>query len=186
MYQTLTRRIFFLGIFICAALIAPHNLRADEQNNSSDYGTLYLRGDLGVGVLDGLGSDDAFALGAGLGYRFNENIRSDITFDYAGEYGLNIPGTEASSFTSLINLYVDFKLDGKITPYIGVGAGFATIDQSQGGNDDAFAWALHSGVSYEVEDGVHLDFGYKYRAVENSGENLDDHLFRFGIRFDLN
>jgi len=101
MDKTLTLKTLFLGIFICAALCVPQALRADDNKNSYDVSNLYLRGDLGVGVLDGLGSDDAFALGAGLGYRFNENLRSDITFDYAGEYGLNVPGVDASSFTSL-------------------------------------------------------------------------------------
>jgi opacity protein-like surface antigen len=128
--------------------------------------------------------DNSLILGAGVGYRFDPNLRGDVTLGYRGYYKLRgvdagVPATSFSadvkSWLGLLNGYYDFPVGGSWMPYLGAGIGFARnkVDSVTGtgggitasvpgGTKTEFAWALMAGVSYPLNAGMTLDIGYRY------------------------
>ncbi|HEY4136323.1 MAG TPA: outer membrane beta-barrel protein [Alphaproteobacteria bacterium] len=168
-----------------AALIAT-SAQAQESNNR------YLRIDSGYSFSRDAGGDldtdvdNSYIVGVGAGYRFNSNIRADLTVGYRGGYEAKdtlTSGTftvdaegDVSSLAGLLNLYYDIGKYGVFTPYVGGGIGLSRnkIDDvaiSSGGvglgqidGDDriSFAWQLSAGTSIELSKAVSLDIGYRY------------------------
>ncbi|MBO0664059.1 porin family protein [Jiella sp. MQZ9-1] len=143
----------------------------------------YLRGDIGYNFKSktsgyynfynvGFGDDgidnvehyDEIALknsanfGAGLGYRFNDMFRTDLTLNYVRTgasgssrcgylvevgYGLDpvtndcrySDASHASIWTAMANAYVDLGTYGGITPYIGAGLGAAHVKYDDVSNE---------------------------------------------------
>ncbi len=150
------------------------------------YHQWYVRGDIGVGIFDGLGDDDALTFGFGMGRRWSDNFRSDITFDYVGEYDLNNGTNDVDAVTVLANGYVDFNLSSFMNPYVGAGLGYGDVEARVGGikdNDDGLAYAVHAGVAVDVTERTLLDLSYRYRGIDVSGPDFEDHSFQAGFRF---
>lgn len=155
-------------------------------------GSWYVRGDLGVGFSDTSGlSDDALVFGAGIGYRFNDTFRTDVTFDYNDNYKDN--GIKADGYTIMLNGYADIpnQLPMGITPYIGAGVGWGELNASGGPaatrlDDNGFAYSLMAGLSVPIQPKLALDLGYKYREILINGSNAQDHLVRAGLRWSFN
>lgn len=142
----------------------------------------------------------AFA-GVGIGYQFNNWLRFDLTGEYRGasfngqdelsyNFGVqtnqsNIYRADIATFVGLVNAYVDLGTWNCLTPYLGVGIGFANhsinglsdnginqavgapfanVSYAYGASADKtdFAWALMAGVSYDVTSNLKLDIGYRY------------------------
>jgi opacity protein-like surface antigen len=141
--------------------------------------------------------DEPTILGAGIGYQFNEWLRFDLTGEYrtsqsfqfllnqGGPFGNfnNYTGRHAA-LLGLANVYVDIGNFYGITPFVGVGAGFAHhwitgfqdvgFIASAGGFGYAadttttrFAWALHAGLGYAVSDSLKLELSYRYLNMGN-------------------
>lgn len=171
----------------------------------------YLRGDVGYsfnksrsfefdrsgGVVTSSQSSmkDSFVGGAGVGYQFNNYLRTDLTFDYMAKskfYGTAVAAgggnddfrTSLRAYTLMANAYVDLGTYGRITPYLGAGVGGAyvkwdklTLANSCGGGtcewegkgDWRFAYALMAGASIDVTCNLKADVGYRFRQI-GSGE----------------
>ena len=101
----------------------------------------------------------------------------DATWDGTNQYE-----ADKSEFLVMANAFVDLGTYHGITPYagVGVGASYTMIDNLTDTNvtasptnvayaDDngewAFAWALHAGLGYEVNERLTLDFGYRYLHI---------------------
>jgi opacity protein-like surface antigen len=117
----------------------------------------YLRGDVGVGLQTvgkyhqddvaqfggtffGKSDNSAFFAGLGIGYRFNNWLRFDITSEYRGSTSIGVndivfnpwinqnqTNTYKGNLTSLVTLfngYFDLGTWNCLTPYIGAGIGF--------------------------------------------------------------
>ncbi|SPU69145.1 outer surface protein [Brucella neotomae] len=136
----------------------------------------YLRGDIGYNLKSKTGGkwdfwnqfeepyrgvDDTFnyddfslkggaSYGVGVGYRFNDMLRTDLTLDYfrasingrtncpsyvKSSHGLNPvednchyeDNSKASVWTAMANAYVDLPRVGPLTPYLGAGIGAAYV-----------------------------------------------------------
>ncbi|MEF2072814.1 outer membrane protein [Consotaella aegiceratis] len=102
-------------------------------------------------VYDSIELQDTASFGGGLGYRFNEYLRTDATLDYfrtdvegSSEcsylveigYGLDPVDNDcgyddqakADVWLAMANAYVDIGHFGMVTPYIGAGIGAAYVD----------------------------------------------------------
>ncbi|GJM02203.1 MAG: outer surface protein [Rhodomicrobium sp.] len=191
----------------------------------------YLRGDIGIGVSadgtvsdtiieQGLASpfinqdfDDGWSLGGGIGYYLMRGIRMDATLDYRmgmDAYGLLPPPAtpplaeftgEVDTLVGLANFYYDFDMGHRITPYVGVGLGFAHHRISGDDADDSdtsFAWALMAGVDIDLRDRWKLDIGYRYLDMGDAQfddkkngtpakdfvlDDLESHEIRVGLRY---
>jgi opacity protein-like surface antigen len=127
--------------------------------------------------------DNTWSFGGGVGMHFSNRIRGDITYDhrFSGDVsgdltGGNLDGTRNFSLESdvvLANLYYDFDLGRRFTPYIGGGIGFAhhntgsgtvdtcgcTIGTIDSGSNTDFAAALMAGVSIDLWGGQQVVAG---------------------------
>ncbi len=148
-------------------------------------GHFYVRGDVGVGIFDGEGDDEQATVGIGVGYQWTDLLRTDLTYDYAGEYDLDgVDDTEA--YILLANVYADFNFGSWVTPYIGVGIGYGEVNfdnEILQDDDEGVAFATHAGVALGLSSRTNLDLGYSYRTVDIDGPDFEDHAFRAGVRF---
>jgi len=175
----------------------------------------YLRGDIGMsnqGVKNLFNSDysrvtsvnnvqkdfdSAPLFGVGVGYQWNNWLRTDITGQYRGKanfHGFDItqfpggPGSDEyraskSEWLALANAYVDLGTWYSFTPFVGAGIGvsrntisnFMDINTPTGGvayGDTVskwnFAWAAHAGVSYKVNSQLSFEFAYSYVSLGNA------------------
>ena len=210
---------FGLAAFSGAALAAdmpveyPPIIEAPEPMPLPAVGGWYLRGDIGykyyqapkgslsnpnwgttgnngeMGDEKMLGAAD---VGVGVGYKFNDYLRTDLTLDYetpakfkgsfycdaapcSGEWR-DSERVKITAYSALANVYADLGDFHGLKPYIGAGAGASYLRTSQvkSGVIDTdgsypnskgkwnFAWALMAGVEYPVSDRLSLDLGYRY------------------------
>lgn len=175
--------------------------------------TDYLRGDLTFdysrGDFAGTTSSAAACDGLGVG-----QCASADTQDYE-QYGF------------MANAYVDLGTFVGFTPYVGAGAGITRVTWDTYNNDQScvgtlcggtatdgtrsgteswrFAYALMTGVSYDLTNELKLDLGYKYSKVKSGNQSSFDatrvaggaagyqvsdngfekHEVRVGLRYDL-
>ena len=145
---------------------------------------LYLRGDIGWSMLtwEG-GDDDSTWLGsAGLGYRFNDNLRSDITADWSGDY--DIGAGEISSHILMGNAYWDFANGSGFTPYVGAGVGYGWVNGSGGASDDSgLALGVTAGVTADITSNLAVDVGYHFKDIMLEGDDVMQHALTTGLRF---
>jgi opacity protein-like surface antigen len=185
-------------------------------------GGWYLRGDISYDfqtdanvVVSGVSSfdadfDDTWNVGFGLGYTFNDWFRADITADYRFSADWGAAATSISASTILLNGYATLGGFSGISPYVGIGAGIAsvkwdTIDFPGLGlgavatdDDWRFAYALMTGVSFDVTENLAVDTGYRFTGIDDGqlvdpgsiivpgGATYSDlyiHEFRIGMRY---
>ncbi len=191
--------------FNAGADLSPRGLQPPNAN------------DLVYDRVDG-GDDVGYSFGLGAGYYFSNNFRMDLTFDFRQEKNSSIywqngnsdPVRDRVSLQSgifLANAYYDMNKFGRLRPYIGVGIGFAINDLDRQGeiwrdSDTSYTLAAQAtaGLSYEVRDGTHLDFNYRYLFVGGTEsrasaggvtsivdiEDQHEHYLRAGLRWDIN
>lgn len=197
---------------------APMKEKTPEQTTSAQAAGFYIRGDLGYGFAtdpDGSTSagdmsaesvDNAPLIGGGIGYRFNDNVRTDFTFDFRSDADVEATtagGTavtsEVNGWTLMANGYWDVDQFEGFTPYLGAGIGYAMLETSDqiGGNAETgdssgnLAWALMLGASVDIGlPQAVLDLGYRYISLgefqQNGGASYDDlmaHEIRAGLRY---
>lgn len=144
-----------------------------------------------------------WALGGGIGYYFNKNIRADITYEHRFDtdvsgnlpVGSVLPGTRRFGLESdlvLLNAYYDFDVRGRFTPYVGIGIGWVqhdtktgtvsdpcgctgTIEKGKGGD---IAAALMAGMAINL-----TNRGVPAGSGEGSGEVARNFYLDIGYRF---
>ena len=150
----------FLAVPAALGLMA--SLTAGESFASSKdqgfYGTIG-GGSVSVDDIEYSGNDysvdDGVTIEAGLGYRFNPNVRTEVT--YSGN-SVEVNGSslveDAVSNSLLVNAYYDFANDSKWTPYVGAGIGTTTIDTDASSDDDdnTSIFQAKVGITYDAGD----------------------------------
>jgi len=144
---------------------------------------------------------DAYILGLGVGYNVNNWLRVDATGEYRSKarvYALGIydqvtgQGDEyqgyLKSWIFLANAYIDLGTWDCFTPFIGAGiggayntlsdftdTGFGTTGRGYGRNssDWSLAWALHAGVSYNVNQNLKIELSYRYLNYGSVTDTVD-------------
>lgn len=195
---------------------SPSMIR-DNRESSSGW---YLRGTIGyvdykrpeadfaaypsVDNMSREGLSNSAVVGAGLGYRFNANVRADMTLDhiFSSHFKGVVPAFAVASITDkgllqsstfMVNGYLDFRSVMGLTPYIGAGIGVAhnifsrhemlTYDPAigsqsytslAGGDNFSLAWALMAGVGYQLSSNFTFDLGYRYVSVGDVKTRLFD------------
>jgi opacity protein-like surface antigen len=171
----------FAGAAHAADAYAPPPAETPQQYAAMGW---YLRGDIGWSFLDWSGGDDdsAVTVGGGIGYQFNDYLRTDVRVDWAGNY--DVGGGDDMGITSVLgNLYLDIPTNTIITPYVGGGVGYGWVSGGGGGDDDGVAWALTAGASVNLSESADIDIGYRFRDVSISGSDPYEHQVLTGLRF---
>ncbi len=144
----------------------------------------YLRGDAGWSWLDA-GDDvhsDSVIAGGGIGYQWSPMFRTDLRFDHAFDY--DIGRNSVSLSTATANIYLDLPLGFVVKPYVGGGLGYGFVDNDF--DDGALAGALTGGLTFDLNQSVAFDVGYRFVTFfETDLENLDIqvHSVTGGLRF---
>jgi len=184
-------KAFKLSLLASALLVAAGaaaqaaDVDAYTPPDSSMTG-FYLRADAGWSFLEWSGGadDSNFMLGGGIGYRYNENLRTDLTYDWAGDYNV-APGADMNVQTVLANLYFDVANDSMFTPYVGAGLGYGWASDTPTGNESGLALGLTAGVGVDLTSNLTLDVGYRFRDVMISGPDSNEHQIMTGLRFNF-
>ncbi len=148
----------------------------------------YIRADAGISQFSEgacIGKEEAFTGDIGIGYRYNRNLRADVTFGYSGKY--KPACQEIHTWNAMLNGYFDIPTSTIITPYIGGGLGWIRVKNNRGYEDDAFAIAAMLGISIRASEKVDIDLGYRYTSADIYGSpDWGDHALRVGLRMSMN
>ncbi|MEZ5841907.1 MAG: outer membrane beta-barrel protein [Hyphomicrobiales bacterium] len=144
--------------------------------------------------------DKTWAAGVGVGSRIGRWFRTDLTFDYHEATDYTAGGTSEcatgatcsisaaarfSTYTLLLNGYVDLPAWQEITPYVGVGVGGSFVDwedyaevhrcvtgctgigRTAYSTDDRWklAYAAMVGASIDVAPQIKIDAGYRFLGI---------------------
>jgi len=175
-------------------------LRGDIGMTNQSVGSLFNALDATAFTLDTVSKDFSSSpfLGVGLGYRFNDHFRMDVTGEYRGAAdfsGLQIytdyptgGGTDEytakkSELTFLANAYWDITTWRGITPFVGAGigasyntiSGFTDVNTPNLGvaygstqSQLNLAWALYAGLDYQVTPNLAIEAAYRYINLGNA------------------
>lgn len=190
--------------------------------NFNDQKNLYLSGFLGLNFLEDADNTSpgfadintdfkpGFGTGGALGYDWG-NFRTEFeiayrknTIDELQTLGTPVPSTgNFSALSYLLNVFYDFENSSLITPYIGAGLGFATINANNivgtgvintDDDDTEFAFKLSLGAAYRLTPEIDLQADYSYFGTSDpefnnsvTGADFDSeflsHTLGLGIRF---
>jgi opacity protein-like surface antigen len=141
--------------------------------------------------------------GLGFGYDTGHWFRFDITGEYRGsavflaedsfpggfgfDAGTNEYTADIESWVGLANVYIDIGTWHCVTPYVGGGIGFASIDViglkdvnvpnggvafAKDNTETNFAWAVYGGLAYKVTPGLTIDLSYRYTDLGDAKSGI--------------
>ncbi len=182
---------YFLSMLFASFALVPlvgSAKAADYQSavpsETDTFSGIYLRGDAGASFLNWSSANDnsTFIGDAGIGYRFDQNLRADITYNWTGDYSI-VPGATLRTSTVLGNIYYDWKNESAFVPYIGAGVGYGW-QYGAGGqpNGEGIAVGLNAGVAYEMTNNLAVDVGYRFHDILDGGQNTPEHQVAAGLR----
>jgi opacity protein-like surface antigen len=101
--------------------------------------------------------------------------------------GTNEYTADIESWVGLVNAYVDLGTWWCVTPYVGGGVGFASIDViglkdvnvpnggvafAKDNTETNFAWALYAGLAYKVNPSLTIDLAYRYTDIGDAESGI--------------
>ena len=167
----------------------PANTAFNQYGHGFDGGMLY-----GVGV--GYQFNSWFRADITGEYRSKVSFNGTdfFTFNPGGSLGDTYHGGY-QSWVGLVNVYADLGTWWCLTPFVGAGVGAATIKTSafsdvatfpggvgassyiaDGATKTNFAWALHAGVAYKVNQNFTVELAYRYLDMGTAGHG-QGHFF---------
>ena len=142
--------------------------------------------------------DNSWALGVKGGYIVPtfKWLAVELEFAYLAEQDLDQAGYAGDFSANNLMLNFIFRYpDGKIHPYIGAGIGWSwgeinatgpggTVDET----DNALAWQLLLGVTFEITPSWSAELSYRYMQAEyefggGSDTTSTNHMFLIGVNF---
>ena len=188
----------FLFLSVASVALSAFSARAQTPNaNNADASAAGMYGvgqavlsfvdDSAKDLVDGAGYGD-FDVGnggfnIGVGYRLNDLVRAELTYNYRGGaenektiQGAGVYSDNKYSVTTsgvMLNGYVDIPVGGTVTPYVGAGVGFTDVEymvefEGTGGKGKrkvasfGFSYGFAAGVGIEMNERVAWDVGYRY------------------------
>jgi len=132
--------------------------------------------------------DDTWTVGGGVGMYFGRNVRADITVDHRfnadasgnlADHAATLEGVRRfglSTTVAMANIYYDFDMGSRFTPYVGAGIGLAfhrtkagTVEPQcgctgiiEGETSSHVAGALMAGFALTLRERLVLDGGYRF------------------------
>ncbi len=148
------------------------NLAYSDEGVSEKYNI----GDKGLGGALAIGAKADLPYGsirAELEYSKKADSKKSYTEFYGDKYS-----TKIETQTYMINAYYDFDTGTKITPYVMGGIGYAKLkakdqywSEEYGKsllNKTKFAWQIGAGASYNINNHLSVDAGYRYIDYGNA------------------
>ena len=171
------------GFYVTAGggLAVPKSVEADTTISGTKYDATYP-------------TDDTGYFSIGIGREINDDYRVELNYSSAtvetdsitvtsGGVGVTSsisPDLESDVSTLMVFGFKDFKNETKLTPYAGLGLGWATFDSDdqtvtlagsdydyKGGDETVFSYALKAGAAYEIAENTSL---YAEATYQNFGD----------------
>ena len=152
----------------------------------SSFSPFYAGVNGGANILSGkdvIHFNTGWNVGGFLGYRFNENIRADLSLDYIrNAYSKDYkPSVYFYQYATLVNVYYDItqlSIAG-LVPYVGAGLGwvYSSSNEVDTFHYNGIGWQLATGMNYNVAPNMSLGLGYRFLAnhsTYNGGANTAD------------
>lgn len=180
---------YILSILLASFALVPLQAKAGDinsgvPNEAATMSGIYLRGDLGASWLNSGATSNALSYtgSAGVGYQIDSNLRTDLTYDWTGNFGVAPAGTLSTNVV-LLNGYYDIANSTPFTPYVGVGIGYGW-EWGTGGavSDQGIAVGVNAGVAYNLNNNIALDVGYRFRDVFGGTQAAAEHEVAAGLR----
>lgn len=189
---------------------------------SISFARPYMSGNVGVGFVEDYTIDDeefnergefsfdpGFTLSGAIGYEFLYGFRAELELGYqmsdmdklrvSGDFGseaFSING-DISALTVMANIFYDFIPNQILSPFLGVGVGFANLDfdfsEADISDDDTvFAYQLMAGIAYALNNNLRFDIQYRFFGTEKPSYNFgfpisvdeyQTHNILFGMRY---
>ncbi|WP_419176872.1 outer membrane protein [Desulfosediminicola sp.] len=151
-------------------------------------------------------ADSGYAMTGALGYDFGGfRLESELGYqgnsiDTARVGGLSLPASgDMTIYSGLLNLYVDFRNESNITPYITAGMGLAhvamdsfdvagIVSSTSKYTDTVMIGQVGGGLEMAVNENLALDVRYRYMMTEEAhlgylNSELSSHNVYAGLRF---
>lgn len=111
-------------------------------------------------------NDDVMGFSAALGTIWpveNGNFRFEVEYTKNADAEKNIDDEKVKVKTQavLFNVYYDFNVNFPVKPYVGAGLGWGRAEFGDE-KDSSAAVQVGAGASYQVDDHISLDLGYRY------------------------
>lgn len=131
----------------------------------------------GASIPGSVNYDNGWGGLASVGYYITPSIRAEleggyrdikqknVSFTYLGTAYTTISNEKNKAYSAMGNTYYDFQTGSNITPYIGVGMGWA--HQQDNGGADAFAYQGMLGVNYKILNDSSIFAGYRYLGTSD-------------------
>lgn len=190
-------------VIIISMAVLMHNVASAES--IKDKSPYYIRLDAGISQPKGkLNNDDIYFdqslkraefYGAGVGYIFNENIRSDLTltgrsnykFSYSGSNSddtVNNANQKIQATSLMLNTYYTVPVNNVFVPYINAGIGvskifasdYSSLQLAQNDLGEIEKYAYSSGSSTKYNFAWNLGFGTQ---IKSTNDLAIDVFFRF-------
>jgi opacity protein-like surface antigen len=147
-------------------------------------------------VDDAIGYDTGYDLGASAGYKFNENVRVELAFDYTKADADNVLDMEVTdgdvdTKALMINGIYTVPVGETVGIYGKAGFGIAEVeleDDHWSEDDTVLAGNFGVGLTFALASNVDMDLGWTYFVTEDAtimGEDLSysDNRFNVGVRY---
>ncbi|MGC0371395.1 MAG: hypothetical protein DGJ47_000084 [Rickettsiaceae bacterium] len=188
-----------------------------SSNAFATESDFYVKANGGASMVQKLGSFKKETTGIatiGFGYNVMENLRADLTIDHL--FKPTLKGSDNNLTTGnklelkanslLVNMYADIYDAGMAKIFVGAGIGAAKISGDLKGVTVAtdtipakpfktkvksktnFSYALHAGVSAEIDHDMHAELAYSFKdfgKFKNVDKDVRAHNITAGIRFDI-
>lgn len=125
-----------------------------------------------------------------------ESVRAEVEYGLLNKtHNVVARNTVKSQLqTAFANFYYDLDTGTSVTPYVGVGVGYARIAEDTNGaesNEDNFAYNVGAGVSVNLTYNVDVEVGYRFtdygkikdRNPEYAKRNYDSQEVLLGLRY---
>jgi len=125
--------------------------------------------DTGMALTLALGKDlDVLRVEGELSYKTADMDKVSGT-DIFGNSGSGSIDGDISSLSVMCNAWKDIKTGGNVTPYVGLGIGFAKLDAElfESEDDIVFAYQLGLGLGINLQENLILDLSYRYFATSD-------------------
>ncbi len=136
--------------------------------------------------------DPGFSFDSGFGYRFNPNLRAEVTY-LTSKYVISSSNLfdDIISNSVFLSGYYDIIYESKLTPYIGLGVGSTTVDSdaTTDDNDTALSYQGKAGLAFDASEKVDVfgEVAYQLiRATNIANTDIEDTFSwrgQLGIRF---
>lgn len=210
------RKLAIAAIGLGAVAHAPAGFAAPEGPFIGIMGGANFTNDLdvsgaGVGINRSVDTDTGYAVIPSIGYRFGNGLRTEFELGYRKNDVDSVSGSttgsgEIKARSAMLNLLYDVNMNGRVSPYIGGGIGYAKVryDGVQpvgipgigvNDSDKVFAYQGIAGLSFAMSRAVELAAEYRYFATKDpdfrtsGGTSVEGeykaHAALIGLRFNF-